>query len=307
MARALEANGGSARAPMTTAAKAAAVQPPRRRGNRGGAEVDRREEGDRDEGDAGEEGRAGKADRGEDGRQRPRRRRPRRPRSSAGRAAKRADEADRGEDGCGDQRRRHRRRGVETASRGRVVDAVVVRACLAPGPCPGGVRHYRLTGGDRPGRDLVWRAAAPRQLGAAVAAGCRANDGAVSWSDRRYIPGRRSRQPEPASGRSRVYWQRWVGMRGFGMDREISREDSDTTEERIGRPRRRTVLLGVGGVGTVAAIAACGSTSGGASGSGGSGSGGSGNGGTRHQRRRISARLRRSQSAAGGSSRTSSW
>ncbi len=69
-------------------------------------------------------------------------------------------------------------------------------------------------------------------------------------------------------------------MRGFGMDRDISREDSDTTEERIGRPRRRTVLLGVGGVGTVAAIAACGSTSGGGSGSGGSGSGGSGNGGT---------------------------
>lgn len=65
------------------------------------------------------------------------------------------------------------------------------------------------------------------------------------------------------------------------MDREISREDSGMTEERrIGRPSRRTVLLGVGGVGTVAAIAACGSTSGGASGSGGSGSGGSGSGGS---------------------------
>jgi Rieske Fe-S protein len=64
------------------------------------------------------------------------------------------------------------------------------------------------------------------------------------------------------------------------MDRDISREDSDTTEERrIGRPRRRTVLLGVGGVGTVTAIAACGSTSGGGSGSGGSGNGGSGNNG----------------------------
>jgi Rieske Fe-S protein len=71
-------------------------------------------------------------------------------------------------------------------------------------------------------------------------------------------------------------------MRGFDMNREISREDSDMTEERrIGRPSRRTVLLGVGGVGTVAAIAACGSTSGSASGSGGSGNGGSGNGGTR--------------------------
>jgi len=67
-------------------------------------------------------------------------------------------------------------------------------------------------------------------------------------------------------------------MRGFGMNRDISREDTDVTEERpIGRPSRRTVLLGVGGVGTVAAIAACGSTS---SSGGGSGNGDSGNGGT---------------------------
>lgn len=59
------------------------------------------------------------------------------------------------------------------------------------------------------------------------------------------------------------------------MDREISREDSDVAEERsVGRTSRRTVLLGVGGVGTVAAIAACGSTSssGGGSGNGGAGS-----------------------------------
>ena len=42
----------------------------------------------------------------------------------------------------------------------------------------------------------------------------------------------------------------------------------------VGRTSRRTVLLGVGGVGTVAAIAACGSTSssGGGSGNGGAGS-----------------------------------
>jgi Rieske Fe-S protein len=60
------------------------------------------------------------------------------------------------------------------------------------------------------------------------------------------------------------------------MNREISREDSDMTEERpIGRTSRRTVLLGVGGVGTVAVIAACGST---ASSGSGSGNGGSGNG-----------------------------
>jgi Rieske Fe-S protein len=70
-------------------------------------------------------------------------------------------------------------------------------------------------------------------------------------------------------------------MRGFGMDRDISREDSNMTEARpIGRPSRRTVLLGVGGVGTVAAIAACGPTSGGGSANVGSGNGGSGNGGT---------------------------
>jgi Rieske Fe-S protein len=59
------------------------------------------------------------------------------------------------------------------------------------------------------------------------------------------------------------------------MDRGISREDSDVAEERpVGRTSRRTVLLGVGGVGTVAAIAACGSTSssGGGSGNGGAGS-----------------------------------
>jgi Rieske Fe-S protein len=62
------------------------------------------------------------------------------------------------------------------------------------------------------------------------------------------------------------------------MSREISREDSDMTEERpAGRTSRRTVLLGVGGVGTVAVIAACGSTS---SSGGGSGNGGSGNGGS---------------------------
>jgi Rieske Fe-S protein len=66
------------------------------------------------------------------------------------------------------------------------------------------------------------------------------------------------------------------------MNRDISREDGDVTEERpVGRPRRRTVLLGVGGVGAVAAIAACGSTSssGDESGNGGSGNEGSGNGG----------------------------
>jgi Rieske Fe-S protein len=57
------------------------------------------------------------------------------------------------------------------------------------------------------------------------------------------------------------------------MDRDVSREDSDMTEERpIGRPSRRTVLLGVGGVGTVAVIAACGSAP--------SSGEGSGNGGT---------------------------
>jgi Rieske Fe-S protein len=67
------------------------------------------------------------------------------------------------------------------------------------------------------------------------------------------------------------------------MDRDISHKDGDMTEEwSAGRPSRRTVLLGVGGVGTVAAIAACGSTSssGGGSGNGGSGNGGSGNGGS---------------------------
>jgi Rieske Fe-S protein len=67
------------------------------------------------------------------------------------------------------------------------------------------------------------------------------------------------------------------------MSREISREDSDMTEERpVGRTSRRTVLLGVGGVGTVAVIAACGSTasSGGGSGNGGAGNGGSGDGGS---------------------------
>jgi len=64
------------------------------------------------------------------------------------------------------------------------------------------------------------------------------------------------------------------------MSREISREDSDLTEERsVGRTSRRTVLLGVG---TVAVIAACGSTSssGSASGNGGSANGGSGSGTT---------------------------
>ena len=57
------------------------------------------------------------------------------------------------------------------------------------------------------------------------------------------------------------------------MNRDISRSESDMTEDRpVGRPTRRIVLLGVGGVGTVAAIAACGSMS--------SSGGGSGNGGT---------------------------
>ncbi len=66
------------------------------------------------------------------------------------------------------------------------------------------------------------------------------------------------------------------------MDREISREDSDIAEERpAGRTSRRTVLLGVGGVGTVAVIAACGSTSSSGGGSGnGSSDGGSSNGGS---------------------------
>ena len=71
-----------------------------------------------------------------------------------------------------------------------------------------------------------------------------------------------------------------AGMRGFDMSRDISRQDSDMTEERpVGRTSRRTVLLGVGGVGTVAVIAACGATSssGGGSGSG-TGNGGSGDG-----------------------------
>ena len=67
------------------------------------------------------------------------------------------------------------------------------------------------------------------------------------------------------------------------MSRAVSRGDSDVTEGRpVGRTSRRTVLLGVGGVGTVAVIAACGSTSssGGGSGSGDPGNGGSGGGTT---------------------------
>lgn len=52
------------------------------------------------------------------------------------------------------------------------------------------------------------------------------------------------------------------------MDREISRGDNDMTEERpVGRTSRRTVLLGAGGVGTVAVIAACGPSTGGSTGS----------------------------------------
>jgi Rieske Fe-S protein len=72
-------------------------------------------------------------------------------------------------------------------------------------------------------------------------------------------------------------------MRGFAVNRDISSDNSDMTGERSrGRTTRRTVLLGAGGVGTVAVIAACGASTGGSgggsndAGSNGSGSNGAG-------------------------------